>query len=140
MVSKTLITPGCLSVLNLRTAFFASGRRDLFALISKENTLQEEPSSYSTRRSDSLAIELSRMSQASRRTRFVPLCSAQTESPMSTLSPREKGCPVPLAMADATADLRKSIAMGYVLAVRGSGIVWGRRGCARGAANCQVSL
>jgi hypothetical protein len=59
---------------------------------------------------------------------------------MSTLSPREKGCPVPFAMADATADLRKSIAMGYVLAVRGSGIVWGRPGCARGAANCQVPL
>ena len=34
IVSKTLITPGCLSVLDLRTAFFANGSRDLFSRIS----------------------------------------------------------------------------------------------------------
>lgn len=46
----------------------------------------------------------------SHRTRFVPLCSAQTESPMSTLSPRENGSPPPFAMADPMADFRKSMA------------------------------
>lgn len=43
------------------------------------------------------------------RTRFVPLWSVQIESPMSTLSPSENGNELPFAMADATADLRKSI-------------------------------
>lgn len=46
IVSKTLITPGCLSVRDLRTAFFANGRRDLLEAISKVKTLQGEPSSY----------------------------------------------------------------------------------------------
>jgi hypothetical protein len=44
-------------------------------------------------------------------TRFVPLCKAQTESPMSTLSPRENGSPPPFAIADPMADLRKSMAV-----------------------------
>lgn len=44
-VSKTLITPGCRSVRNLRRALRARGRRDLFAYMSKENTLHFEPSS-----------------------------------------------------------------------------------------------
>lgn len=43
------------------------------------------------------------------RTRFVPLCSVQIESPISTRSPSEKGNELPFAMAEATADLRKSI-------------------------------
>lgn len=49
MVSKTLITPGCRNVLDLRTAFFARGRRDLFAWISNAKTLQIDPSSYCLR-------------------------------------------------------------------------------------------
>jgi hypothetical protein len=44
-VSNTLITPGCRSVLNLRSAFFARGRCDLFAFMSKLNMLHLEPSS-----------------------------------------------------------------------------------------------
>jgi len=48
-------------------------------------------------------------SVGNRPTRFVPLWSVQIESPISTLSPREKGREEPFAMADATADLRKSI-------------------------------
>ena len=46
IVSNTLITPGCLSVRDLRTAFLANGRRDLFAAISKVKMLQGDPSSY----------------------------------------------------------------------------------------------
>lgn len=56
-------------------------------------------------------------SVGNRPTRFVPLWSVQIESPISTLSPREKGKEEPFAMADATADLRKSIvgvALGYL--------------------------
>ena len=45
IVSKTLMTPGCLKVLDLRTAFFAKGSRDLFAAISNVKTLHAEPSS-----------------------------------------------------------------------------------------------
>lgn len=45
IVSKTLITPGCLKVLDLRTAFFANGSRDLFAATSNMKTLHAEPSS-----------------------------------------------------------------------------------------------
>lgn len=44
-VSKTLITPGCRRVRSLRRAFRARGRRDLFAVMSKEKTLHFEPSS-----------------------------------------------------------------------------------------------
>ena len=44
-------------------------------------------------------------------TRFVALWRAQIESPISTLSPSEYGNELPLAIADATADLRKSIAI-----------------------------
>ena len=40
------------------------------------------------------------------------MCKVQIESPMSTLSPREKGSELPFAIADATADLRKSMAAG----------------------------
>lgn len=40
------MTPGCLSVRDLRTAFLANGRRDLFAAISKVKILQADPSSY----------------------------------------------------------------------------------------------
>jgi hypothetical protein len=107
-----LITPGCRNVLDLRTAFFARGRRDLFPLMSNAKTLQAEPSSYTShdivsRRS------LFRMGKGtkSHRTRFVPLCSAQTVSPISTLSPRENGSPPPFAMADPMADFRKSMAV-----------------------------
>jgi hypothetical protein len=46
-VSRTLITPGWRSVLSLRRALRASGRRDLLVVISKEKTLHFEPSSYS---------------------------------------------------------------------------------------------
>src|SRR6266568_1125758 len=45
-VSRTLITPGWRIVRNLRRAFRANGSRDLFAVISKENMLHLEPSSY----------------------------------------------------------------------------------------------
>lgn len=41
------MTPGCLNVRSFLTAFFAIGRRDLFAVTSKENILQIDPSSYS---------------------------------------------------------------------------------------------
>jgi hypothetical protein len=44
-VSRTFITPGCRRVRNLRRAFLASGRRDLFAVTSKEKMLQRELSS-----------------------------------------------------------------------------------------------
>jgi len=46
-VSSTFITPGWRNVRSFLTAFRASGRRDLLALISKENMLQFDPSSYS---------------------------------------------------------------------------------------------
>jgi len=42
-------------------------------------------------------------------TRFVPLCNAHIELSTSTRSPNEYGKGGPLEMADATADLRKSI-------------------------------
>jgi hypothetical protein len=44
-VSSTLITPGCRNVRSFFTAFLAIGRRDLFAVTSKENILQFDPSS-----------------------------------------------------------------------------------------------
>jgi hypothetical protein len=47
-VSSTLITPGCRNVRSFFTAFLAIGRRDLFAVTSKENILQFDPSSYIT--------------------------------------------------------------------------------------------
>lgn len=53
-------------------------------------------------------------------TRFVPLCSVQIESPISTRSPSEKGNELPFAMAEATADLRKSIVVD-ALATSGKG-------------------
>lgn len=45
IVSNTLTTPGCRSVLNFLSAFFASWRRDRLALMSKEKILHLEPSS-----------------------------------------------------------------------------------------------
>lgn len=42
-------------------------------------------------------------------TRFVPLLRVHIDSSMSTLSPNEYGNGGPPAIADATADLRKSI-------------------------------
>lgn len=45
-VSKTLMTPGCRSVRSFLRAFLASGRAARFAVMSKENMLQLEPSSY----------------------------------------------------------------------------------------------
>lgn len=50
IVSNTLMTPGCRSVLNFRTAFLAKGIADRFEAISKENMLHGEPSSYRFRR------------------------------------------------------------------------------------------
>ena len=44
-MSSTFIIPGCRSVRNLRSAFLAKGRRDRFALISKEKMLHFELSS-----------------------------------------------------------------------------------------------
>lgn len=44
-VSKTLITPGWRNVRSFFSAFFASGSRDLFAVMSKEKILQSDPSS-----------------------------------------------------------------------------------------------
>lgn len=44
-VSNTLIMPGCLRVLSLRTAFLAKGNRDLLAAMSKLKILQFEVSS-----------------------------------------------------------------------------------------------
>jgi hypothetical protein len=46
IVSSTFITPGCLKVRDLRTAFLANGVRELFEEISKVNTLHGEPSSF----------------------------------------------------------------------------------------------
>lgn len=43
-------------------------------------------------------------------TRFVALCSVHIESPTSTRSPRANGKELPLAIADATADFKKSMA------------------------------
>lgn len=86
MVSKTLITPGCRNVLDLRTAFFARGRRDLFALISNTKTLQAEPSSCILSHISHCRSTRARTKRL--HTRFVPLCKAQTESPISTLSPK----------------------------------------------------
>jgi hypothetical protein len=45
-------------------------------------------------------------------TRLVPLQRVQMEGSRSVLSPKEYGKGGPFAMADATADLRKSIASG----------------------------
>lgn len=45
IVSSAFITPGCLSVRSLRTAFLASGRRDLFEPMSNVNMLHVELSS-----------------------------------------------------------------------------------------------
>jgi hypothetical protein len=42
-------------------------------------------------------------------TRFVALCSVQIDSSLSSRSPRLYGKELPLAIAEATADLRKSI-------------------------------
>ena len=45
-VSSTFITPGWRSVRSFLSAFLAIGKRDLFAVTSKENMLQFDPSSY----------------------------------------------------------------------------------------------
>ena len=50
-----------------------------------------------------------RLEWALKRTRFVPLCKDQMDSLLSSLSPRLYGKELPLAIADATADFRKSI-------------------------------
>lgn len=46
ITSRTFITPGCLSVLNLRAVFLASGKNDFCVLISNVKIEQAEPSSY----------------------------------------------------------------------------------------------
>lgn len=45
-VSSTLITPGCRKVRSFFRAFFARGNRARLAVMSKENMLQFDPSSY----------------------------------------------------------------------------------------------
>ena len=71
-------------------------------------------------------------------TRFVALWRVQIESDTSTRSPSEYGKELPFAIADATADLRKSMATdeGKGALERRGGGVWvvyeGRRLSARG--------
>lgn len=48
-------------------------------------------------------------SATTRHTLLVPLCSVQIDSSMSTLSPNEYGKGGPFAMAEATADFKKSM-------------------------------
>lgn len=47
-VSKILMTPGCLNVLNFRTAFRANGSHVLFFWVSNANMLHSEPSSLNS--------------------------------------------------------------------------------------------
>lgn len=103
MTSITLITPGCRNVRNFLAAFLAKGSRDLLVLMSKLKTQQGEPSSYI------LSGTPTHVFENVRHTFLVPLCSAQIDSPTSILSPSVTGNELDLAMAEATADLRKSI-------------------------------
>lgn len=103
-VSKTFTTPGWRRVRNLRSAFRARGNRDLFADTSKENILHLDPSSWNVELVTRLDVQGSLG-----HTRFVPLYKVQIESSISTRSPKVYPNAGPLDMADATADLRKSM-------------------------------
>lgn len=89
------------------SAFFASGSRDLLAVMSKEKMLQFEPSSCGA------CQDLVRLAQRVVylvHTRLVPLCRVHMDWSTSTTSPKEYGNAGPFAIADATADFRKSMA------------------------------
>lgn len=58
------------------------------------------------------------------RTLLVPLYRVQIDSSISTLSPNEYGKGGPLAMADATADLRKSILVAQYKEAECSSRIW----------------
>ena len=106
IVSSTLMTPGCRKVLNFRRAFFARGCRPLLLTLSKVKTLQGFPSSYvQPVRIDNVCA----LRQNIELTRLVALCSVHMEGSRSTRSPRAYGKELPFEMAEATADLRKSI-------------------------------
>lgn len=95
------MTPGCRSVRNFRAAFFANGSRDLFEFTSKVNKEHEALSSCV----DSALV----LQPQEFHTFFVPLCKENMDSPASTLSPIITGNELDLAIADATADFKKSI-------------------------------
>lgn len=105
-VSSTLMTPGCRNVRSFLSAFFARGSRLFFAVLSNENMLQLEPSSYYSRR---LVQATQHPQPAGQPTRLVPLYSVQIDSSTSTLSPNVYGNGGPWDMAEATADFRKSM-------------------------------
>lgn len=95
-VSSTFSTPGCLKVRDFRTAFRASGSRDLLAAISKVKTLHDEPSSYMTNEHlvSPVCTVVAYLPRRGGRpnnthTRFVALWRVQIESETSTLSPIE---------------------------------------------------
>lgn len=106
-MSKTLITPGWRNVRSFFSAFFASGSRDLFAVMSKEKMLQFDPSSCGA--CQVLCSPRAKVVYLVH-TRFVPLCRVHMDWSTSTMSPNEYGNAGPLAIADATADFRKSMA------------------------------
>lgn len=95
--------PGCRRVRNLRRAFLASGRRDLFFCRSKVNIEQDDPSSWYH---DQHKTPVSNWFPL---TLFVALCNVQIDSSLSSRSPRVYGKELPFAIAEATADFRKSI-------------------------------
>lgn len=103
------MTPGCRRVLSFLSAFLASGRRDLLDVISKEKMLQLDPSSWRRYRSQHRTRACPAAYQGPY-TFLVPLCRVQMDSSMSTRSPKEYGKGGPEAMAEATADFRKSMA------------------------------
>ena len=101
-VSRTLITPGWRRVRSFLTAFLASGSRALFAVTSKENILQFEPSSYQM-------LGLEQKVHCVLLTRFVPLFNTHILVSISTRSPKVYGNGGPFEIADATADLKNSM-------------------------------
>ena len=101
-VSRTFTIPGCRRVRNFRRAFFAKGRRDRFALISKENMLHLELSSCQ----DLVTLLYPAIAQVY--TLLVPLCNVHIDWSMSTRFPKVYGKAGPFDI-DATADLKKSM-------------------------------
>jgi hypothetical protein len=107
-VSSSLTTPGYRSVRSFLRAFLARGSRALLAVMSKEKILQLEPSSCNAPHRQHMCSLRWVLRRA--RTFLVPLYSVQMDSSISTTSPKEYGNGGPEAMAEATADRKKSIA------------------------------
>lgn len=117
------MTPGCRNVRSFRAAFLAKGRRALLELTSKVKRQHGVLSSCHQTLNENHVCER-RMC-----TFLTPLCTVQMDSPASILSPIVTGKELDFAMADATADLRKS--MNSRPREHDPQSAWNRRVCSR---------